>query len=93
MRVGSRDLVLVDNGDPIERLPLKLVGQPVCAEGPGDGFENIVAFTVAGDILLRRPAEIHLFQVLGRPVGGPLSSRINRPVPYVHMVVFTQIHS
>jgi len=66
MRIGARDLVVVDGSEPIERFPLRLVGMPVSAS-PCEGYENVVVFTVAHDELLRKPAEIHLFQCLGKP--------------------------
>jgi len=67
MRIGARDLVIVDGDEPIERFPLRLVGNPVAAS-PYDGYENVVAFSVSSDELLRRQGEIHLFQCVGKPV-------------------------
>jgi hypothetical protein len=68
LRIGARDLVVVEGIEPIERFPLRLVGQCVAA-APCEGYENVVAISVANDDLLRRPPEIHLFQCVGKQVG------------------------
>ena len=67
MRIGARDLVIVDGAEPIERFPLKLVGPPMAAS-PCNGYEQVVAFTVGSDELMKKQPEVHLFQCLGRPV-------------------------
>jgi epidermal growth factor receptor kinase substrate 8 len=72
LRVGARDLVLVDGDEPIERFPLRLVTDAVCETSQLDAYKNVVVITVAGDDMMgarRRipPSEMHLFHCLARP--------------------------
>jgi len=73
MRVGARDLVIVESGEPIERFPLRLVTNAVCETAQVESYNNVVVITVAGDDMMglrrRIPAsEMHLFHCLQRPV-------------------------
>jgi epidermal growth factor receptor kinase substrate 8 len=83
LRVGSRDLVIVEGVEAIERFSLRLVTDPICSAC--DAFDNVVAFSVHGDELLRRSSEIHLFQCVGCPgqdlVNDILAAKAGLPLP------------
>ena len=60
--------------EEMERFPLTLLADitAVTNSNRRDIYNNIVLFTVQEDRYKRSPSEMHLFQVLGKPVSKPL---------------------
>ncbi len=56
-----------ENGETIERFPLKLIVEPTSFPGldPIEIYNNTLVFVVEGDPINRHPSEMHVFHCIG----------------------------